>query len=577
MDIQEINQPFSISSFSGGMRRDIDPADLAENQYTYAQNLRVRNGPLQCVREPLDVSAGLNSTGNLQGHYQVGDLRLVFIDGIPYGRDLSDVDAIYNRIGSQQLNPFVSRIYIQVVPKSLIDFKRETNTEEASSPIKYTEPSTGTDAGILCQDGVSRPILILDNLTTRNAQDIGDWSDEDREYVPIGLMMLYYDDILYMVSPDKKELYRSVTGRPLDFVIAVDQQGLKLADRPANGNEASRLSYKVDNSDITSLQAITLTQQLINRLPQNNPSGFFVGTTGTSYIVTPNYDDTLYGEPTFSNRPLFPTSPINNFVNADLLGDTGFVDATGLKSIEEILASGNEGANLNFAKSLDFYFSGRTKVTQDENLACAGVYDNYAMFFVTTRYGQRVIVFDTLNKVFVSIDDYSSVIDGSVKSFASGILSNKERVVSIATDTGKIYDLDVSSQGVLPWQFFTKEWTVGDMFAELKPSQISITTQDAQETGDIVVNPIVDRITQNDITDTIDAIEGSINPTPPFDNPTESSVSGIDYGIIDCPAGTKVAFKVSSDIDVTLYSATLDCIAVLNKISLLQMGKAYGN
>ena len=576
MDIQRINQPFTIHDFSGGMRRDIDPSGLDPNQYLYAENLRVRNGPLQPIRLPLDASTGLPSQGNMQGCYQVGDLRLVFIDGRAYTRNLSDSNAVYKRVEALNMDSSVEFIYIAVVPRSILDFKRESNVEEASSPIKFTEPATGTDAGIIVQDGITRPYLITDEVTARPCANIEDWSDDPlgvREYVPVGAQMLYYDDKLYVVSPSGNEIYHSVTGRPLDFVIAIDNLGNKLSDLPPNGVEASRLSYKLDNDTIISLKAATLTQQLVNRLPTENPSGFLVGTRSTTYIVIPDYTDTIYGEPRFSNRPLFPTSPVNHFASVDTLGDTAFVDSNGLKSIESILAVGNEGINIAFSSALEFYFQG---ALQNENVT-TGVFDNYAYFFINTKYGQRAIIYDTLTKVFVSLDNYTQVISGNVKFFASGILSDKTRVVCIGTDTGKIYELEVATQGALEWQFYSKEWIIGDNFAELKPVLISASVQGSKTNGTLYASAIVNRVLHTEDEETINEVIRTIPITPPYDSPSVDDVEEVNYGLISAPSGSKVGFRLRSNIDATIFMAGLHCDAILSDISLTQMGKAYTN
>jgi hypothetical protein len=417
-------------------------------------------------------------------------------------------------------------------------------------------------------------MLITSLSEARAAYDISSWSNDPdgvREYVPVGRNMLYYDDILYIVSPDRKELYRSVTGRPLDFVIGINSEGNKLESLNGNPVEASRMSYRVDNDEIVSINAVTLTQQLSSRLPQDNPSGFLLASRSTTYLLTPNYFDTIYGEPTFSNKILFPTSPVGQFAVVDLLGDTGMVDVNGLKSIESILSVGNEGRNLPFSSALDYYFRG---VTQTD--VTTGIYDNYAYFFVNTRYGQRAIVFDTLHKVFVSIDDYSSVM-GQVKFFASGIVSNKTRRACVATADCKIYELDPDTDEVLPWTFFSKEWAMNTQLSELKPNMINIILQDVKEDGIILATPFVDRVLQDELPDTVSKFVSQSPVTPPFDSIIEDGVEDVSYGIIRCPAGGKVGFRLRGSIDCSIFLASMSVTAIVNNLSLSQENKPYGN
>jgi hypothetical protein len=577
MDFVELSKPFTQSDFSGGMRRNCDPTALGDNEYLFLQNGRVRYGTLDSVKLPLDISTGLPSNGRLQGMYIGGNLMFAFVDGKVFYRNLADEGSIFSTIGNFEMSGNVPVIYAQFVPASTINLRRESDSPEGG--IRFTKNGSSTPSALICQDGVNQPRVILSTFDTRLTRTISDWTlgnqdtgeGEDREYVPIGRQMLYTDGVLYIVSPNKKEIYRSVTGRPLDFVIAVDENGNKLSELPENGIEASRLSHRVDYDDIVSIGSITLTQALTERLPQNSKSAFFVSTTSQSYLVYKNQQSyNLFSEPYLGTIPLFPTSPINQFSIVDLFGDTGFIDPTGLKSVEAILTSGQEGHNLGFSSALDYLFK---RVGQDD--CCCDTHDNYAFFCVKTIYGYRIIVYDTLSQVFVSIDNYTNIV-GHVTWIKAAIINNTRRLY-IGTSGAKIYEVEAGAI-TAPRVFFSKEWQYPN--SEIKPVMISTITQNNRESGTIYATEFVDRqagIRKSEtIKKTLNDEEGSVSVIPPFGNiDSDGDIQEANLAIIDGVTGTKISVKVETDFDTSLFMVSLDTFVNISKVGLEQMGKAY--
>jgi len=575
MDYVEVNRSLGIYDFSGGMRGDVDASKLDPNQYHYLQNGRVRFGSCEAIKLPLDVSKGLPNGGNLQGLYFASNTAFVFIDGKVYQRDFADdTDEEFNNIGAFNLNADAKYIYTQLVPASTINFRRQA--DNANDAIRFTENGSSTPSAMVCQDGINQPVLILNITNVRNTSNIDQWTlgdidtgvDENREYVPIGKNMLYYDGVLYVISPDGKEIYRSVTGRPLDFVIAVDAEGNKLEDLPSNGIEASRMSHRVDYGEIVCINNILLTNSLISRLPQDQKSGFFVASKLQSYLVSPNKNFTLYSEPYLTTLPLFSTSPVNQFTMLPMLGDVGFIDAAGLKSIESIMIAGEEGRNLEFSSSLSYLFK---DISQDD--CCCANSDDYAYFCVKTKFGYKVIIYDTLTKVFVSVDDYSNI-DGHIKWITPALINNKRRIF-VGTSLAKVYELDASAitaERIL----FTKEWTTEQ--GEYKPQQINVALQDNKEAGLIYATEFVDRAegiekpetnSQSISADTDEFI------TPYGNVSSDGDAQSLEYGIVDGVAGGKVSVKIQTSVDTTIQSIAIDVMLKTDKLSFEQAGKAY--
>src|ERR1044071_7680228 len=105
--------------------------------------------------------------------------------------------------------------------------------------------------------------------------------------------MAYLNGILFIVSPDRKRLYRSVSGRPLDFVVNVTQSGDK-------GGNAETVSYAVSQEDITCLTPL-------------NSGELFVGTIDGCFPLQLNYDSTIFQEPTFINKDGLSAGVINQW------------------------------------------------------------------------------------------------------------------------------------------------------------------------------------------------------------------------------------------------------------------------
>jgi hypothetical protein len=288
---------------------------------------------------------------------------------------------------------------------------------------------------MIIQDGVNQPwiITLLEDGTpvARPAKTYDEWLNDGtaREYVPIGLDMMMHDGILYVVSADRKYLYRSVTGRPLDFVVNVTEAGDK-------GGDASTTAYAVDYGNITAIFPL-------------NAEAFLVSTDSpATFIITPNRDATLFGEPTFNRQPVMSTNAINSFSLVNVLGDTCFIDAEGIKSFNAVLQLQNEGRNSVFSLKISPLFK---DIAQSSTAAIT--FDNYAIFSVMTRFGYMLVTYDYLNQVFASVESTEAV---KIKQFAN--LNPYVNTVAGITQDGDIYELYADTTYAIG-QVYTKNWT----------------------------------------------------------------------------------------------------------------------
>jgi hypothetical protein len=312
--------------FSGGMLQAVNSARLSNSQYTLLINGRNRYADIRPIKKAKNLTGRLQS-GNYQAIFASDPYLFMFVDGVAYVTDLtgqSSSDDVYFQSvnGFSAMDRTVDRIYVESVPSSTANHDRKlVDSLDISAGVKLGSSILASPQCLVCQDTINRPRLIFSPSHARTAQDFNDWyrsedvpSMDQREYIPIGGKMLYTDGILYIVNGS--EIYRSVFGRPLDFVIAVDENGDKLPVQGVDIPEASRLSHRVGYEDITSIQKIN-TKVYESTLA----GGFFVSTGKFSWVVIPNLLDTLYGEPKFKNIDLFPTGPVNNFSFINIEGD----------------------------------------------------------------------------------------------------------------------------------------------------------------------------------------------------------------------------------------------------------------
>jgi len=334
---------FNQRSFSGGMNLVVDDTRLSGtqdivggntsinvNQYREAFNVRNRFDVLDSIPLPTELSA---PAGNKQGIWTFGDYVLLFVAGNAYYQHRTLTG--WTKIQNFSMDPFVSRMYIETVPLSTTLYARKLPSSGSSGdkPIQ-TPPLTsgGTPAGVIVQDGLNQPQFIwIDGngiVQCRVTQKFSEWkydpTDEDdrREYVPIGTLMTFYDGILFVLAPDNITLYRSCSGRPLDFVLNIDIAGNA-------GGDATTTAYSVGTGPITCIRVM------------NGVDGMFVSAANEfCYQVSINRTPgapILYGEPTFIRTFLFVAGCMNNVSFMDILGDSAFIDLDGIRSFNAVV------------------------------------------------------------------------------------------------------------------------------------------------------------------------------------------------------------------------------------------------
>jgi len=560
---------FTVNDFSGGSNLLDDATKLAVSESYLIINGRSRYSNITPIKQPALVS-GIPQ-GNYQGCYAAGNFLIVFVNGFAYYKDYSDANSSFQRVVDFSMSATEPVIYTALVPASTVNFARVPITSNKNDPINLVGTTSGSPQCLVCQDGsgINQPWLIFSDGSSRVSQNYLQWTQAKREYVPIGKQMLYSNGILYVISADINGRYtqinRSVSGRPLDFMVNITATGDKLLAESDGG--ARSVSYRVDYDEITALSAVTTTD-----------GSFLVTTKRNSYLVTPNFGVTLFGEPTFRNAYLFSTGAINNFSVVDILGDTALIDFTGVRSFNAVSSIRFEGRNSPFSAKLSTLFS---NIVQSSNNAAIS-FDNYALFSMDTIFGPAVIVYDTLRSSFVGIDSFTNLgVDGSnyparIKQFAETKTTLGRRLFFITT-SNKLFEYYAGETA--DCTVFTREFCSQDPNIELKPTGAYCIFTDSRENGQVTIKLFVDRIFQYTTTEDVEKNLSEVVPptlvTPPFGVYTQDNVDNVDFNFLQVKQGWKFMTAISWNFLSTLTTIKATANDVKMESSLRTQIKNY--
>lgn len=321
------------------------------------------------------------------------------------------------------------------------DVEFAVNIQQASvngsvSKVNIAAASGGNESGLLVQDNKNQPLFIYlnsqgfpvckvtktyDEWSFEYDAEAGTMTTDNREYVPVGNCMAFVDGVLYIVSQDFSVIYRSVSGRPLDFMVNVTQNGSK-------GGDVDTTAYSVGAGGISAIRG-------------TSDGALFVAADNANFVVkknmTPNAP-TLFGEYTFIRQYLFEATCLNDRCIIDSLGDTKFIDLNGVRSFNAIQQFQNEGRNTPFTATIASAFRG---IIQDT--AAAIVIDNYELYAMNSVYGAVIAVYDTINNCWAAFDTEQTR-GMKIKQFAK-IDLGVQRLYAV-TEDDKMYQLYTSSE-----------------------------------------------------------------------------------------------------------------------------------
>ena len=553
---------FSVADFSGGANMSIDPLKLNDNQYFMLINGRSRFGVLTPISGPLD-SFGL--VGKYQGTYGIGSYIVVIVSGKIYARNFSQAGSSFFQVTQLTLDSTVDVIYAQAVPSSAQNNQRVPASSSSSAGITLASRVDGTPRCLVLQDGINRPLLVFPDGSVRTANDFADWENvlvgsgyDRREYVPVGKQMLFKDGILYIVSPDGTEIYRSVSGRPLDFVVAIDNNGNKLSDGLLV--EASRYSIKVDFEVITCIDDLKASD-----------GSFYISTAKASFAVTPDLTNLVYAEPTYTNRTLFPIGCNNQFslarlsgrqVDGNFPGDRALITVDGIHSFAAVVSSENEGKDEPFHTAVLKLFE---NINQDTTASAN--FESYALFAINSIYGRGILLYDQVRGVFSGFD----LIDDAIKMFALIEVDKRKRLFFI-TDTGLFEAYAGSTERM---QLYTKEWASGDAEVGISPVSTIVVYQKSQNVGKVYATNILDSAKQTRRERSSVVSAAAVGEEFPFQGRSDDDLKRVTFATPNDPRGWKVGTHMEIDFDCEVLGLQLKVQALPRQLDIDDQKRLY--
>lgn len=381
---------FAQDTFAGGLNTSLDASKLPVSQYPLLFNGRITANTIKPTKEhkPIGTPPGTNR----QGLYAIGKLLVLFTDGLAFWAD-TEVDEIsWTAIpGWSAMSATAARIYAEAIPVSYFQGSIAYDTTNTDlSQVRSTFPGTvaQTPGHLFVTDGETQPRVVDPSGSFRFTSTWADWSITNPEYVPVCILPKRSGSKLYVVDPiNKNQIYHSVSGRYLDFVI----------NRTADGNKGSTAAdcakstaKAVDYNQITALFPFAGNSSYVG--------GLMVSTLYSSYVVLPDYNNKFFGEPLLPDGLLFPTGAVNDRSFADLNGDIAFITQLGIQSFNITKQFASESNNFPLGASI-----AKILVNPQQD-TCATNFGTDALFSVKTVYGYAVLIFDNILQAFVSID-----------------------------------------------------------------------------------------------------------------------------------------------------------------------------
>lgn len=558
--------PYSQSSFAGGMdylNKDTDInyvprySTAIPNHYVLGINCRCRGGYLEAIQKPLNITYNLK--GNPQGVYGFGNVFITFYSGKAYYQLAGGTS--WRQVPLLQLDDSVTYIYAEAVTGATNNFARQANINSAGqvdATLGVQQISgglfvSGTPAGIICQDGINRPWIIqYDNVnniaTARRLQSYDSWTQTSREYVPIGTKMkLHPSGILFLLAQDGVTILRSVSGRPCDFMINIDMNGDKLATEALGG--ALTTSFAVDFNAVNCLQT-------------GDVSTILIATDHFVYGMTLDYNNTLFGEPTFTKAYQVESGVVNQFSFTSNQGDTVFIDFDGIKSFNEVQQLKFKGLNGPFSKDVSKLFqSSRSGIQRaiTQKVCCADTFDNYNLFAVNTKFGYCVAIYDNLINEWAAIDINDATISG-IKLFAHLITPDKNYIIA-QNQLGQIFNLfSADSVDRCAATFFSGAITGPILANEIKTVNVRVAIKTGLLDSYVNIRELVDdqrNISEGNIQEEQKNIDGEVCAMAfplrfPFAFDTKSQIDNLTYMMNQGIFGYKLSYVVSWSGDLRL-------------------------
>lgn len=522
---------FYQKSFQSGLNQLQVDMQVADTGYQWLINGRNRFGPIQPIASPLELDNA--PVGLKQGLIAVGNILVLFCAGKAYYRNYEDSND-WIQIPNFLMSVDAPQVWSQAVPASTFNFVRLANANvQAELTITNDFKVAGTPAGIIVQDGITQPWLIEYDSTNqiflaRLTKTFDQWDNagvdaNSREYVPIGKQMMFMNQILFIVAPDNKSCYRSITGRPLDFMINVDINGNKAPSEVIGG--ASSMSFAFDFDDITCIQTIDI------------PDSFVYGTRHNTRIVTADYTNTLFDEPRFNESARVKSGLVNQYSFTDKLGDFVLIDFDGIKSFNAVQQLKFKGSNDVFSLALTkLLHHPITKKPIKQSNGILTKFENYIIANLDTAFGNLFCVYDTLLQQWTALDIIKS---NHVKQFAVTESTLQDKLFCI-TSTDKVFQMYADANVVESPLVRTRGMIPQETDTEHKSAYLNLLFKGGTYDGIVMIREFVDDQENTSVLEN--------------NKPLDLQVAGINYPVIppvipsNKPRNQTITFPVSDGL-----------------------------
>lgn len=388
-------------TFIGGLSAQFDATKAGVGQYRWGLNIRTGENVIEAAFRHRKITT---PAGVKQALFAFDDTLIMIGAGAAY--KLVGVDQI-KFLQLTGLSSTADIIYHETVPAP-------SKTLVGPDKVPFSVVST-TPLYAVLQDGNSQPALLTTDLAIRAAKAYHQWSYDDPEYVPIGTLMAFSGSKLFIVDPNKTVVYQSVSGRPLDFVLAFNS----LTGQPSA--DAKGTAVSVSTARLTAIKPAQ--------------SGGFVGTSRyQTYAAIPETDFLIYDEPYLKPQTLFPVGCVGQNAFASVGGDTVYVSPHGVQLYNQTAQTLRE-SNLNPFGSVV-----ASLIPLPIEVAAAITVNDFTFIALQTIFGPGILVYDAKIERFVGID----LTVGLVKEFAVLHDSTGIRLFYITT-SHELYEIPLYS------------------------------------------------------------------------------------------------------------------------------------
>lgn len=532
---------FAQRDFFDGLDTELDYTKSPQTAYPLLINGRARRDTIEPTYKHVLLDA---PTGLKQGIFVAGSIVVLFVAGQAYYTDITLTPILFHPVaGWTPMNATASRIYAEITPATGNFFNNQGNPQLVDRV--FNSAIANYSQVLQCFDGSTQSQAIFPDGHAELLGTYSSWTKDKPNYVPIGVLPAPLNNKLFLVSPDRKRILHSVSGRMSDFMVNITATGDK-------GGDADTVSQVVSFNDITAIKPIASGQLLVTTLY-------------ASYVISTDYDNPIFGEPYLFPTDLFPVGCLNELSITDILQDTAFITQSGIHSFNTVMQAKRESNNMPFGAKIH----GLLRNPQQDT--CTALHNDYAYFAVNTIFGYGAIVYDTIRKNFQSLD----LSFGQVKQFANTRISGAERLFFITSDN-RLYEA-FGSSAVNATKVYLGEFCPDTADSQVKVQMINLQFGSVRSSGQCKVGVYVDKKLTEEKVFQLDNDTITENFPIPVPFVAIKQAQDVSYALRNATRGWRVGVMVEWNFDGSLTDMSIDgAIEKASNVSLVQQEEVTG-